>query len=35
METSTWQIVIELIKNVFFKIIVPSFEKEVSGEGER
>jgi hypothetical protein len=34
-ETSTWQIVIELIKNAFFKAILPSFEKEVTGVGKR
>jgi len=34
-ETSTWQIVIELIKNAFFKAILPSFEKEVTGSGKR
>lgn len=34
-ETSTWQIVVELIKNAFFKAILPSFEKEVAGAGKR
>jgi hypothetical protein len=34
-ETSTWQIVVELIKNAFFKAILPSFEKEVTGAGKR
>ena len=34
-ETSTWQIVSELIKNAFFKAILPSFEKEVPGTGKR
>ena len=34
-ETSTWQIVVELIKNAFFKAILPSFEKEVIGAGKR
>jgi Domain of Unknown Function (DUF748) len=34
-ETSTWQIVTELIKNAFFKAILPSFEKEVTGAGKR
>jgi len=33
-ETSTWQIVAELIKNAFFKAILPSFEKEVTGAGK-
>jgi hypothetical protein len=32
-ETSTWQIVVELIKNAFFKAILPSFDKEVTGAG--
>ena len=30
-ETSTLQIIIELIKNAFFKAILPTFEKEVAG----
>ncbi|HRF91438.1 MAG TPA: DUF748 domain-containing protein, partial [Desulfobacter postgatei] len=30
-KTSTWQIVIELIRNAFFKAILPSFEREVTG----
>jgi hypothetical protein len=34
-ETSTWQIVGELIKNAFFKAILPSFEKETTGAGKR
>jgi hypothetical protein len=34
-ETSSWQIVVELIKNAFFKAILPSFEKEVTGAGKR
>jgi hypothetical protein len=34
-ETSTWQIVVELIKNAFFKAILPSFEKEITGAGKR
>jgi hypothetical protein len=34
-ETSTWQIIVELIKNAFFKAILPSFEKEVTGAGKR
>jgi len=33
-ETSTWQIVVELIKNAFFRAILPSFEKEISGAGK-
>jgi len=31
-ETSTWQIVVELVKNAFFKAILPSFEKRVTGK---
>lgn len=34
-ETSTWQIIAELIKNAFFKAILPSFEKEVTKAGKR
>jgi len=34
-ETSTWQIIAELIKNAFFKAILPIFEKEASGAGKR
>jgi hypothetical protein len=34
-KTSTWQIIIELIKNAFFKAILPSFEREVTGAGKR
>lgn len=34
-ETSTWQIVIELIKNAFFKAILPIFEKQAAGAAER
>jgi hypothetical protein len=33
--TSTLQIVIELIKNAFFKAILPSFEREVTSAGKR
>ena len=33
--TSTWQIIVELIKNAFFKAILPSFEREVSRAGKR
>jgi hypothetical protein len=29
-ETSTWQIIINLVQNAFFKAILPGFEKEVS-----
>jgi hypothetical protein len=34
-ETSGWQIAMELIKNGFFKAILPGFEKEASGAGKR
>jgi hypothetical protein len=34
-ETSTWQIVAGVIKNAFFKAILPSFEKEAAGAGKR
>jgi hypothetical protein len=34
-EASGWQIAIELIKNAFFKAILPGFEKEASGAGKR
>ena len=33
-ENSTWQIVVDLIKNAFFKAILPSFEGEVTGSGK-
>jgi hypothetical protein len=31
---STWQIIGQLIKNAFFKAILPGFEEEVSGRGK-
>jgi len=34
-ETSTFQIILELIGNAFFKAILPSFEKIVSGSGKK
>lgn len=34
-ETSTWQIIAELIKNAFFKAILPNFEKEATGASKR
>jgi hypothetical protein len=34
-ETSTWQIIVELIKNAFFKAILPTFDKGSSGTGKR
>lgn len=30
-KTSSWQLVVELVKNAFFKAILPTFEREVSG----
>jgi hypothetical protein len=30
-KTSTWQIITQLIRNAFFKAILPSFEREVTG----
>jgi hypothetical protein len=34
-ETSTFQIVVQLIKNAFFKAILPTFEREVTAGGKR
>jgi hypothetical protein len=34
-ETSSWQIIGQLIKNAFFKAILPNFEKEATGAGKR
>ena len=34
-KTSSWQIVIELIKNAFFKAILPSFDREATVAGKR
>jgi hypothetical protein len=34
-QTSTWETVIRLIQNAFFKAILPGFEKEVSESGGR
>jgi hypothetical protein len=34
-ETSTWQIIVELVKNAFFKTILPNFEQEASGVGKK
>jgi hypothetical protein len=34
-QTSTLQIIVELIKNAFFKAILPSFEREVSAAGKK
>ena len=33
-KTSTWQIIINLVKNAFFKSILPGFEKEASRSGK-
>ena len=33
-ETNTWQIIGAVIKNAFFKAILPSFEKDVAGAGK-
>ena len=34
-KTSTWQIVVQLVKNAFFKAILPTFEKEAKTLGKR
>ena len=34
-ETSTWQIVGALLKNAFFKAILPTFDKDIIGTGKR
>ena len=34
-ETSTWETIVRLIQNAFFKAILPGFEKEVSQGGGR
>ncbi len=34
-ETSTWQIIVQLVRNAFFKAILPTFEKEVTALGKR
>lgn len=34
-KTSTWQVVVELVRNAFFKAILPTFEKEVTALGRR
>lgn len=34
-ETSTLQIVVELVRNAFFKAILPGFEKRITGTGKR
>ena len=34
-ETSTWQIIVQLVRNAFFKAILPTFEREVTALGKR
>lgn len=34
-ETSTWQIIVQLVRNAFFKAILPTFEKEATALGKR
>jgi hypothetical protein len=34
-ETSTWETIIGLIQNAFFKAILPGFEREISGGAQR
>lgn len=34
-ETSTWQVVVGLVKNAFIKAILPSFDKEAAKAGKR
>jgi hypothetical protein len=34
-ETSTLQIIVELIRNAFFKAILPSFERDATGAGKK
>ena len=34
-QTSTWQVVVQLLRNAFFRAILPTFEREVSGAGKR
>ncbi len=34
-QVSTWQIIVELVKNAFFKAILPGFEREVSQSQRR
>jgi Domain of Unknown Function (DUF748) len=34
-ETGTWETIVRLIQNAFFKAILPGFEKEVSQDGRR
>jgi hypothetical protein len=32
-QASTWQVVVTLIQNAFFKAILPGFERELGGGG--
>lgn len=34
-QTSTWQIVVELLRNAFFKAILPTFERDVNALGKK
>lgn len=34
-QTSTWQIVVQLVRNAFFKAIVPTFERDVTALGKK
>jgi len=34
-KTSTWQIVVHLVRNAFFRAILPTFEKQLYGAGKR
>ncbi|WP_129124985.1 DUF748 domain-containing protein [Geomonas oryzae] len=34
-KTNTWQVVVELVRNAFFKAILPTFEKEVTALGRK
>jgi hypothetical protein len=33
-ETSTWQIIVRLVQNAFFRSILPGFEREASPDRE-
>lgn len=34
-ETSTWQIIVQLVRNAFFRAILPTFENEMAGAKKR
>lgn len=34
-QTSTWQIVVQLVRNAFFKAILPTFERDVTALGKK